>query len=57
MDIQKTIAADYERDICDTEAAIRCFGPSACKEQISDTAQMILSISLTAVLIASFYTA
>lgn len=38
-------------------AAIRCFGPSACKEQISDTAQMILSISLTAVLIASFYTA
>ena len=37
-------------------AAIRCFGPSACKEQISDTAQMILSISLT-VLIASFYTA
>ena len=38
-------------------AAIRCFGPSACKEQIADTAQMILSISLTAVLIASFYTA
>lgn len=38
-------------------AAIRCFGPSACKEQISDTAQMILSISLTAVLLASFYTA
>ena len=38
-------------------AAIRCFGPSACKEQISATAQMLLSISLTAVLIASFYTA
>lgn len=38
-------------------AAINCFGPTFNQGQISDTAQMILSISLTAVLIASFYTA
>ena len=25
VDIQKTIAADYERDICDTEAANRAY--------------------------------
>lgn len=38
-------------------AAINCFGPSFNKGQISDTAQMIISISMTAILIASFYTA
>lgn len=38
-------------------AAINSFGAGFSKSQISDTTQMIISISLTAILIASFYTA
>lgn len=38
-------------------AAINSFGTGFSKGQVSDTTQMIISISLTAILIASFYTA
>ncbi|MBO5459343.1 MAG: hypothetical protein J5981_03735, partial [Lachnospira sp.] len=38
-------------------AAINSFGTGFNNGQVSDTTQMIISISLTAILIASFYTA
>ena len=38
-------------------AMISCFGPDFNKGQVSDTAQMVISISLITILIAAFYSA